>query len=45
MPTNPYGADALQALTRILQYQQKKDRDDVAQSLAIMEYKAKQDVS
>jgi len=45
MPTNPYGSDALQALNRILQYQQKRDKDEVAHSLAIMEYKAKQDVS
>ena len=38
-------AEALQALNRILQYQQQRDRSDVQQALGLMEFAAKKRVS
>jgi DNA-binding Xre family transcriptional regulator len=38
-------AEALQALNRILQYQQQRDRSDVQEALGLMEFAAKKRVS
>ena len=38
-------AEALQALNRILQYQQQRDKSDVQEALGLMEFAAKKRVS
>ena len=46
MPPNPrYGGEALQSLTRILQYQQSKDRADVQEALQLMQFASQRKVS